>query len=66
MKKDIINYIIDYESGQLNDKKTLELFANLIKTGQAWSLQGHYGRTARALIENKWISEKGQVLKKVY
>lgn len=67
MKKiSIVDYIIDYEQGQLSDKKTLQLFANLIKSGQVWSLQGHYGRTASALIQDGWISKQGQILKKVY
>ena len=60
-KINLINYIIEYEGGRLTDKKTLELFGELIKTGKAWSLQGHYGRTARALIDDCWIDEKGKV-----
>ena len=47
----MINEIIAYESGELNDTKTLERFSELVKNGQAWTLQGHYGRTAHALIE---------------
>ena len=46
-----INYIMGYECGDLNDKETLELFSHLIKNGMAWNLQGHYGSTARELIE---------------
>ena len=49
---DLIGSIMAYEEGELSTDKTLELFANLIKTGQCWSLQGHYGRTAKALIDN--------------
>ena len=61
-----IDMIMAYESGELNDKETLKLFAELIKSGQAWTLQGHYGRTARALIDDNWISGSGEVnLKKV-
>ena len=57
-----VNMIIAYESGELNDNETLELFSELIKSGQAWRLQGHYGRTARDIIEAGYISEDGEIL----
>ena len=59
---DKVDMIIAYESGELDDNGTLELFSNLIKSGQAWSLQGHYGRTARAIIEAGYISKNGEIL----
>lgn len=43
--------IIAYETGELNHDEIVQLFQNLVDTGLAWSLQGHYGRTAQALIE---------------
>lgn len=43
--------IIAYEEGTLSHNDTLELFAELVNTGQAWTLQGHYGRAAMHLIE---------------
>jgi hypothetical protein len=46
-----INQIIAYENGELNKSEVIELFQTLVSTGLAWSLQGSYGRTARALIE---------------
>ena len=49
-KFDNVSYIMAYESGELSDKETLKLFQHLENTGQAYSLQGHYGRTATALI----------------
>lgn len=49
-KFDVTSYIIAYESGELSDKETLKLFQHLEDTGMAYSLQGHYGRTATALI----------------
>jgi len=61
-KTNVVDMIIAYESGELNDNETLELFSNLIKSGQAWRLQGHYGRTARAIIEAGYISEDGEIL----
>jgi len=47
---DLVGTIIAYESGELDDEATVELFQHLIDTGLAWSLQGYYGRTATALI----------------
>jgi hypothetical protein len=43
--------LISYESGKLNANEVVELFQELIDSGLAWNLQGHYGRTAYALIE---------------
>ena len=66
VKNDLIDKIIMYESGELKAEDTLKLFAELIKTGQAWTLQGSiYGRPARALIEQGYISKKGKILKKI-
>jgi len=60
-----LDYIMRYEAGELSDNQGLELFAHLIKNGLAWSLQGHYGRTARSLIDGGYISSKGKILKEV-
>ena len=56
-----VDYIMDYEMGELNDVDTLHFFSHLIQNGMAWSLQGHYGRTARALIDNEWIDKNGKL-----
>lgn len=47
---DQVSQIIAYEQGDLNDEEVVALFQDLIDSGLAWSLQGHYGRTATALI----------------
>lgn len=55
----IVEMIIGYEQGELSDDEMIALFAELIRTGMAWSLQGHYGRTAAALIEGGYITPEG-------
>jgi hypothetical protein len=39
----------------------VNLFAELVRTGMAWSLQGHYGRVAHALIEAGYLDREGNV-----
>ena len=46
-----IETIIKYESGEMNQEEVIRFFQELIDTGHAWRLQGHYGRTALRLIE---------------
>ena len=53
---DIISAIIMHEQDQLNEEETLELFQELVNNGMAWTLQGHYGRTAAYLLEAGLIS----------
>jgi len=60
---DEVDLIIEYESGEQTTEQTLELFSMLVKNGHAWTLQGHYGRTASALIEAGYIDKKGNILK---
>jgi hypothetical protein len=49
---DLTARIIDYEAGDLEEQAVIELFQYLVDTGKAWTLQGHYGRTAAALIRD--------------
>ena len=56
-----LSNFIAYEQGNLDFGATLEFFAELIETGQAWQLQGHYGRTASALIRQGLISKQGKI-----
>jgi hypothetical protein len=43
--------IIRYESEEIDQEEMVALFQDLVDSGLAWSLQGHYGRTAMRLIE---------------
>lgn len=56
-----IDKMMAYESGELNDAETINFFAELVKSKMAWSLQGHYGRVASAMIDAGFISPEGEV-----
>lgn len=60
----MIDLMIRYESGELSDKETLQLFSQLIKSGDVWRLQGHYGRAATALINDLWLTPEGDLTEK--
>ena len=54
---DIVDKIIAYEQGDLSEEETIALFQELVDNGMAWTLQGHYGRTAQALLVADLITE---------
>lgn len=58
---DTTTQIIKYESGELDLEGVLNLFSKLVKCGDVWRLQGHYGRTAAALIENDLLTINGEI-----
>lgn len=51
-----IDEIIAYENGELSDEQVLDLFQDLVNTGMAFRLQGHYVRTAMMLLQEGLIS----------
>ena len=57
---DITDKIIAYECGDIDEAGILQLFSELIRTGMAWQLQGHYQRVAYDLIDGGYISEDGK------
>jgi len=59
---DDLTEIIAYENGELDTDQQIALFANLVKTGMAWSHQGCYGRAAQRLIDAGIISRSGEVI----
>lgn len=59
---DVVGQVIAYETGELSDDDTVTLFQHLVNTGVAWQLQGHYGRTAQAMLDAGVISSPFQVV----
>jgi len=64
-KDNVVDYIMQYEGGELDAPGTLQLFSYLVKTGQAWSLQGAYGRAAKSIIDAGYLDQKGNILKNI-
>jgi len=46
-----IEDIVKYENDEMSRDEEIVFFQSLVDSGLAWSLQGHYGRTAVRLIE---------------
>jgi len=55
---DDLDFIIAYEGGEITDEDLITGFQSLINSGLAWTLQGHYGRTAAALIQAGYCTAK--------
>lgn len=58
---DIMDQVIDYEMGSMDLGAVIEFSQRLIDSGLAWQLQGHYGHTAQALINQGLCSPKREV-----
>lgn len=56
MPSNLTSDILRYEQGELDNDEVVEFFQKLVDTGLAYTLQGHYGRTAEALIQSGWIT----------
>lgn len=55
MPNDLTTRIMQYEGGDMSEEDVLALFQELVNTGLAWKLQGHYGRTATSLLQQGLI-----------
>ena len=53
----MINQVIAYEQGELDEEGIIDMFQELINSGLAWKMQGSYGRTAKALIDAGYCVE---------
>jgi len=53
---DFINDVIKYEEGNMTDEEVISFFQYLVNSGIAWTLQGHYGRMAKHLLEEELIT----------
>lgn len=57
----MIDKIMAFEAGGMDENQIAELFQELVDTGMAWTLQGSYGRTAMVLIEAGICQPKNRV-----
>ena len=53
-----LDQMVAWEQGELDTETTIHLFADLVKSGLAWTLQGTYGRTAKRFIDAGYISHR--------
>lgn len=58
----IMDNIFGYEAGVLDEQETIALFAELIRYGTVWQLQGSYGRQAMRFIEAGVLDREGNIL----
>jgi hypothetical protein len=54
---DIVNNIIAYENGDLDETDVVTLFQQLVDTGLAWQLQSAYGRQTMRFLQDGLITK---------
>jgi len=62
-KYDIVDFIMDYEGGDMSDDDIVKGFSKLMKQGLHTKLQGSYGRAARDLVQSGYLDTKGNIKK---
>jgi hypothetical protein len=55
---DRVFQIMQYEAGEMDRDEMVAFFQSLVDDGTVWQLQGHYGRTAAALIEAGYVHRR--------
>lgn len=50
--------MLAYEQNNMEEQEMIEFFQELLDTGLAWELQGHYGRATQALLDLGYIKLK--------
>ena len=62
------NTMTDYDAVMIaegaQEGDQLAAFAQLVRTGMAWTLQGFFGRAASRLIEAGYLSNAGDILRR--
>ena len=58
MIMDMPAQIIRYENGELTEEEENEFFQELVNSGMAWKLQGHYRRRAVDMLMNGEIAPR--------
>ena len=58
---DTLDLIIRFEQGETTNVETLDLFSELIKSGQINGLQGSYRRQANRLIDGGFLEPSGEI-----
>lgn len=59
---DTLDFIMAFEGGECTAREIVEGFSELVRSGLAWTLQGTYGRGARSLIDQGYLSPDGTIL----
>lgn len=58
MPVEYLERLMAYEDGTLAPQDTIDLFQDLVDSGDVWRLQGHYRRAAQKLIALGMIQQR--------
>lgn len=58
-----VEYMAEYERGELRGNKVIELFSHLIKTGKLGKLDWTYRKFSASIILRGFLSTTGEILK---